>query len=996
VDSQKLTPAHTLRGHGGIILRLSWSPDGRTLASTSVDKTIGLWDWEREKLLAVLSGHSQGVNEVAWDPAGRWLASCSFDRTIRIWSLESGKSTREISGHWDDVTSISLSPAGDRLVSGSADMTMRVWRTDTWDELQRLRGHTAGVNRVAWSPKGERLASCSEDGTTIVWDGDTFQPVWKSPRTSRRSRPSSVTWSPSGHLLCVTGFDGIVSVWTWSDSGAEASSTVLAHHSDLVRSATFSHDERLLATSSSDDTIILWRTDTWEPVVTLGEPTSNFWPQGIAFHPTLPILSTFGEHDQVIRIWRPDVDALLGAVPRQEEPAYRNAKVVLLGDTGVGKSALRLVLTGEPFAPTVSTYGRRVWTFSLSEHQQDGQRETRETLLWDMAGQPGYRLIHQLHLNEVAVALLVFDARQATGDPLVSVRHWERALRQAQQRQGAQAVPLKRFLVVGRADVQGVPLSSARIETVVRDWQLDGFFETSAQEGRGIAELAEAIRAAIDWTVLPRVKSPEYFERVKDFLLTEKNSGRLIATVDDLYLAFNAARSGGATADARAVFEMCITRLENRDLLRRLSFGGFVLLQPELLDVYASAIVQSAEAEGSAASGSIAEDEALEGRFTIPQSERLENRRLEKLLLIATIEELLEHQLALREPAADGTFLVFPSQFTSDFAEAAEPQGHTASVAFEGPVRNLYATLVVRLAHSGQFKIDRTGMWRNAAVFTADTGGECGFSLLESADGSGEMRVFFRKDAQGRKAAAHTQYRFEAFVLSHLEKRALAGSVKLTRHFVCPQCGTPVPSDWANGLRSRGQLSLRCPLDGAEITLVEPLDQMQPRDDVSHMERSADRARDRGVSEVVLMGKQEVGQFDVFLCYNREDEQAVDAIYHRLREHKIRPWIDKHDLRPGDVWLDGIEALIGSVKTAAVFVGPASTGRVQDMEIRALLRRFADRSVRIIPVLLPGAGNRPNWSMFLEDFQWVDFQQNSPEPLSQMLYGITGIRPQLQ
>src|SRR5438445_6644157 len=45
------------------------------------------------------------------------------------------------------------------------------------------------------------------------------------------------------------------------------------------------------------------------------------------------------------------------------------------------------------------------------------RRRTRETLLWNLAGQPGYRVIHQLHLSEVAVAMVVFDARNKT-DPL--------------------------------------------------------------------------------------------------------------------------------------------------------------------------------------------------------------------------------------------------------------------------------------------------------------------------------------------------------------------------------------------------------------------------------------------------------------------------------------------------------------------------------------------------------------------------------------------------
>ncbi len=67
--------------------------------------------------------------------------------------------------------------------------------------------------------------------------------------------------------------------------------------------------------------------------------------------------------------------------------SYSNAKVVLLGDSGVGKSGLCLALTGQPFAPTASTHGRHVWTFDSKTIELDGgQREIRETLLWDLPG----------------------------------------------------------------------------------------------------------------------------------------------------------------------------------------------------------------------------------------------------------------------------------------------------------------------------------------------------------------------------------------------------------------------------------------------------------------------------------------------------------------------------------------------------------------------------------------------------------------------------------
>lgn len=108
-----------------------------------------------------------------------------------------------------------------------------------------------------------------------------------------------------------------------------------------------------------------------------------------------------------------------------------------MGDSGVGKSGLALVLSGQPFAPTESTHGRHVWPFDSQEVRSGpGRTDIRETLLWDLAGQPGYRLINQLHLDEVAVALVVFDARSET-DPFAGVRHWDRALRQARAGPGA-------------------------------------------------------------------------------------------------------------------------------------------------------------------------------------------------------------------------------------------------------------------------------------------------------------------------------------------------------------------------------------------------------------------------------------------------------------------------------------------------------------------------------------------------------------------------------
>ena len=208
------------------------------------------------------------------------------------------------------------------------------------------------------------------------------------------------------------------------------------------------------------------------------------------------------------------------------------------------------MLNGEPFEATDSTPGRKVWTFQSQEVELNNNlKQTRETLLWDLAGQPGYRVIHQLHLNEVAVALVVFDARSET-DPLAGVRHWERALRLAQQRQGSSCVPMKKFLVSARADRGTVSVSKERLDALLAEFGFDGYFETSAKEGWQIKELRQAIEQGISWDVLPEVSSSVLFADIKAFLLEVKQTGRLVAPASRTLRRFRSRASGSGRRGA--------------------------------------------------------------------------------------------------------------------------------------------------------------------------------------------------------------------------------------------------------------------------------------------------------------------------------------------------------------------------------------------------------------------------------------------------------------
>ena len=133
-------PYTTLRGHS-VVNSISFSPDGRTLASGSYDGSIRLWDGVTGVHLRTLTGHRGSVNSVSFSPDGRTLAGGSY-REILLWDGVTGAHLRTLRGHTGSVYSISFSPDGRTLASGSYDATIHLWDGVTGVHLRTLTGHT--------------------------------------------------------------------------------------------------------------------------------------------------------------------------------------------------------------------------------------------------------------------------------------------------------------------------------------------------------------------------------------------------------------------------------------------------------------------------------------------------------------------------------------------------------------------------------------------------------------------------------------------------------------------------------------------------------------------------------------------------------------------------------------------------------------------------------------------------------------------------------------
>jgi class 3 adenylate cyclase len=516
-------------------------------------------------------------------------------------------------------------------------------------------------------------------------------------------------------------------------------------------------------------------------------------------------------------------------------------------------------LLNKDFAATESTHGRYVHTFDQQKVAVDGKgRELRETLLWDLAGQPGYRLIHQLHLDEVAVALVVFDCKNPV-DPFAGVSHWDRALETARQGQGGE-IPLTKFMVAGRVDRGAIAASPDSIAAKKDRHGFTAYFETSAREGWGIAELREAVQKAIPWDTLPRVSSTKTFQSIKAFMVAEGQKGRLLMSIEDLYEAYvkNVVRGRGGN-ELRQEFQACIRLLESRDVVRRLSFGDLVLLKPEYLDAYASSIVEAATAS-SEGLGRIPQDDVIGVKFRMSKSERIQEPLQERLLLMATIEDLLRREIALRE-YVDGTYhLILPSQITRENPDIEKGRERFSVFEFDGPVMSIYATLVVRLSQTRMF--ESYEMWRNGAVFRTENGAAVSLTIAELEEGLGEFAL---GADPGFDPKLRAQY--EMFVEKHLTRWVSAERVRRRAVVSCTECGTAQPEELVKKRLELGRDFITCGVCDAQVSLVsEPggggeASEVDERD-IAKIERYADKARDREAGITAAVAEMATTKFD--------------------------------------------------------------------------------------------------------------------------------------
>lgn len=770
--------------HTGSVTGVNVTPDGETAISSAFDGTLKLWSLKTGTCLATLRGANTRNWGVAISGDGQILVAGCGATALGVWDFASRELLHQLEGHLDDVRGVAISDDNRIAVSGSFDASLKIWDLETGQCRVSLHGHGGEIDGVAIAPDARTIVSGSDDTTLKVWDSETGD--CRATFEGHTQSITRVAITPDGKSVVSASRDETVKVWDLETGDCRA--TFVGHNRDVFDLA-LTPDGRSVISVSLDKTLQLW---------------------------DLPTPDTLDEASETTR--------------------YANAKVVLVGESGVGKTGLALRLAEDRWRETESTHGMNVWPLELPGLADDGME--REVWLWDFAGQPDYRLIHQLYMDETALALLVIDPQR--DDPFQPLEHWEKALGLAVKRDPA------KVLVAARCDRGGFTISRKKIDHHCDARSYATHLDTSAKTGEGCAELKDLISRTIPWDRLPWTATSRLFKTLKDAILAIKEERTALIRLSELRQRLQL-ELPDEPIEEKAV-RTVVGLLESQGIVKPLDFGGFVLLQTEQINNYASAVVRSAR-DNADEIGAVPERAVLEAEIDFKDMERLEEAD-EKILLRAMLQTFLDRSLCARVETDQGTQLVFPSYFKQDRPEAPEKPPVIVNYSFSGTLDEIYSTLVVRLHYTEPFEMDE--LWRYAADFKTQGGQRVGLHMLKQRDDRAEIEVYFDADVP-----VDTKVAFIKYIHEHLKR--YAEDATRVRSYVCPHCDEPLENRRAIRIRlEKGLSDVLCTVCEGRVPLHDLIETKFASDEflrtVQEMDATARINLDNESLELILVG----------------------------------------------------------------------------------------------------------------------------------------------
>jgi WD40 repeat protein len=252
--------------HQQQVRAITWSPDGRFLASGANDAQVLIWDMNGN--VQARKEQADLVRSVAWSPDGQQLAVGVANQVQILNPLNGAILARLAHIHTDAITTLSWSQRQVQLlVSGALDKRAVVWNTASYTRQTIFTGHTTAIESATWASDGTTIATSSHGGVVRVWNAESGQQVHGYYMDAQMPM-RAVSFASAGEQLAVGGDDGIVRLWNGlvcqnqnqNGFGVQCVDTPqrLHAHQGRVRVVAWSPDARFLATGGDDGILAIW------------------------------------------------------------------------------------------------------------------------------------------------------------------------------------------------------------------------------------------------------------------------------------------------------------------------------------------------------------------------------------------------------------------------------------------------------------------------------------------------------------------------------------------------------------------------------------------------------------------------------------------------------------------------------------------------------------------------------------------------------------------
>jgi WD40 repeat protein len=780
--TEKDVPFRSFKGHTGEVVRVAMPTNGRFALTSSLDGTVRKWILDDSKVDSEIICRSNRFCGLALTADGGLAAAGDSGGTIYVINILSGQVIQKWQGQRRGmVDNLAFTSDGGQLLSLADNRYLRQWDVKTERSISKLSLSNSGRGGFAVSLNGKMVACADGGGNLAIWsdrvpkrlNGVDGEPVTLADLIAQRLddddpidryHRSLVGISASGQFAFVGSLYGKVAQWDLVEGRKVAS---FEGHSGSVLAIAVTPDGRFCISGGEDKSVRLWAAETGECLAILRGHVA--WINCVAVTPDARRICSVS-YDGTLRVW--DIpEQILARAATSKKRGYVNAKVVLLGDSGVGKSGLALRLWHDRWEKTESSHGMEIQRLELQAGAGDDGVE-REVWLWDLAGQPDYRLTHQLFMEQTSLALLVFDPQE--GNLFETVGYWQNALRKV-----ARSDQMAGILVAARCDRPGLRLTLDEVSRWAVLRGLHGPILTAAKlkTHAGIAELRDLIAKLLPWDKMEFRSTMENFPPLKDAILELRDKigrGGVVVTPSELEsrVRETAPRLEFIDEDLRAVTGL----LAGEGVLHKLPYGDLVVLQPSWVNCYASTLVKLA-GEAESQLGHVPLASIQPGKLPEDGTPRL-SLEDERQLLPALVALFLERALAWKQSTDKGEMLIFPNYVRLPRPEPPPRPGRTVLYRFSGPLEEIYCTLVVRLHYSGLFA--NTKLYRQGVDFETATGKLAALTMKEEGE-RGELEIYF-----GAGLDADVQAPFQRFVHSHLQ--AKASDLERLRNFFCPKC----------------------------------------------------------------------------------------------------------------------------------------------------------------------------------------------------------------